>query len=117
MNQLTLSHHARTRMRQRGLRLPDLELIFHCATQINDDTCFLSRKDVEREIRCRKREIQALERLEGQKLIVADDTVVTCYRSSRRDQKRMRLPDVVSLSSVTHVKSHQRKRFQPRLRS
>ena len=76
-------------MRQRGLRSPDVDLIFRCASEIGEDIFFLSRKDAEREIRCRKNEIQALERLRGQKLVVAGDTVVTCYRSRRQDQKRM----------------------------
>ena len=30
-----------------------------------------------------------LERLRGRKLVVVDGTVVTCYRSSRRDRKRV----------------------------
>jgi len=89
MNTLTISKHAEIRMRQRGLRCSDLDLILHCGSEIRDGTYFLSRKDAEREICRRKREIQALERLQGQKVIVADETVVTCYRSNSRDQKRM----------------------------
>ena len=88
MSTLTLSNHAETRMRQRGLRLSDLELVLRCASEIGKDIYFLSRKDVHREIRRRKREIQALERLQGQKVVVAYETVVTCYRSNSRDQKR-----------------------------
>jgi len=89
MSALALSSHAEARMRQRGLRLSDLELILRCASEIGGDIYFLSRKDAAREIRRRKYEIQALERLQGQKMVVAGDTVVTCYRSRRRDQKRM----------------------------
>jgi len=89
MSALALSNHVGARMRQRGLRLTDLELVLRCASEIGEDIYFLSRKDAEREIRRRKHEIQALERLQGQKLVVEDETVVTCYRSHRRDQKRM----------------------------
>lgn len=89
MNALSLSNHAEARMRQRGLRLSDLQLILRCASEIGEDIYFLSRKDAEREIRQRKREIQALERLRGQKVVVEDDTIVTCYRSRRKDQKRL----------------------------
>lgn len=89
MNALALSNHAEARMRQRGVRISDLELILGCASEIGEDIYFLSRKDADREIRRRKHEIQALQRLQGQKIVVADDTVVTCYRSRRRDQKRM----------------------------
>ena len=45
--------------------------------------------DRERETHRLKREIHMLERLRGRKLVVADGTVVTCYRSERRDRKRM----------------------------
>ena len=76
-------------MRQRGLRTSDLDLILRCASEIGKDIYFLSRKNANREICRRKHEIQALERLQGHKVVVADETVVTCYRSNRRDQKRM----------------------------
>lgn len=89
MNNLALSKHADRRMRQRGLRLADLDLMLMCASEIGEDVYFLSRKDAEREIQRRKREIQILERLRGQKVVVADETVVTCYRSGRSDQKRL----------------------------
>ena len=89
MSAFTLSNHAEARMRQRGLRLSDLELVLRCASEIGEDIYFLSSKDAEREIRRRKHEIQSLERLRDQKIVVADDTVVTCYRSHSRDQRRM----------------------------
>ena len=89
MTILTMSNHAETRMRQRGLRNTDVELILRCASEIGEDVYFLSRKDVERETQRRKREIQALDRLCGQKVVVAEDTIVTCYHSRRNDQKRM----------------------------
>jgi len=89
MNTLTLSNHAKVRMRQRGLRRTDLDLVLRCASEIGEDVYFLSRKDAEREISRRKREIQALERLRDHKVVVADETVVTCYRSHCNDQKRM----------------------------
>ena len=88
MSTIVLSHHAEKRMRQRGLRNSDIDLISRCASLIGGDL-FLSRKDVAREIRCRKQEIQALERLSGTKVAFACETVVTCYQSGKSDQKRM----------------------------
>ena len=88
MNPLVLSRHAETRMSQRGLRDSDVNLILRCATEIGEDLYFLTRKDVEREVRRRKQEIQALERLNGQKLVVAEETIVTCYKSRKYDQQR-----------------------------
>ena len=115
MNAIVLSRHAEMRIGQRGMRPCDLELIYRYGTAISNDIWFLKERDVrretrrlnreirqlrqaqgspasldlEREIRRRKREIQALERLRGRKLVVANDTAVTCYRSGRRDRKRI----------------------------
>ena len=89
MSAIIVSQHAAVRMRQRGVRLADVELVLGCASAIGDDVLFLSSKDADREISRRKREIEALQRLRGQKLVVVDDTIVTCYRSCRRDQKRL----------------------------
>jgi hypothetical protein len=75
-------------MRQRGRRNVDVDLILRCGTPIGEDVYFLSGKDVAREIERRKHEIQYLERNRNRKLVVADDTVVTCYRSKESDQKR-----------------------------
>lgn len=109
-----LSHHIETRMSQRGRRPADLELIWRYGSEIGSDILYLGRRDVrravrpmsreirrlnrlqrtsadtdrQREIRRLKRNIQALERLCGWKLVVAGDTAVTCYRSNRRDGKR-----------------------------
>ena len=115
MSVYVLSRHAEARMSQRGRRPADLELIWRYGTEIGSDVLFLSRRDVrravrpmnreirrlnrlqrasadtnrQREIRRLKRKMQALERLSGWKLVVANETVVTCYRSNRRDRKRV----------------------------
>lgn len=118
MSALVLSRHAEARMRQRGMRPSDLELVWRYGSAIGDDdyeVYLLKHKDAQREIdrlngeircqtrsqghsarmdrererHCLKREIHVLERLRGRKLVVADGTVVTCYRSNRRDRKRM----------------------------
>ena len=118
MSMLVLSPHAETRMTQRGMRPSDLDLILRFGSVIGGDihdVYFLSNKDVQREIdrlngdirrqkrsrspcartdreretRRLKREIHRLERLRNRKLLVAGRIVVTCYRSCRRDQRRM----------------------------
>ena len=115
MNAIVLSRHAEMRIGQRGMRPCDLDLIYRYGTAIGSDIWFLRDKDVrretrrlnreirllrraqgssasldlQREIRRLKHEIQALERLRGRKLVVANDTAVTCYRSNRRDRKRI----------------------------
>lgn len=89
MSGITLSVHGEARMQQRGLREDDLVLILQCGSALGEDVFFLTRKDADREICRRKREIQALERLRDRKVVIADGIVVTCYRSRRSDQKRM----------------------------
>ena len=91
MIQIAYSAHAKMRMCQRGIRKADVDLVLGCASEIDENVYFLSRKDVDREIRRRKQEIQAFERLRNQKVVVDGDdgdTVVTCYQSRWKDQKR-----------------------------
>ena len=83
-----LTAHAETRMRQRGMRDADLDLILNCATQVAPDAYMLTRKDAAREVARRKREIQQLERLCGSKVVVDGETVLTCYHSRPNDQRR-----------------------------
>lgn len=84
----TLSAHAETRMRQRGLRDADLDLVLDCATQVAPDAYMLTRADTQREINRRRHEIQCLERLSGCKVVVEGPTVVTCYHAHRQEQRR-----------------------------
>ena len=88
MFDFNVSAHASTRMNQRGMREPDIALILQCGSQIDDAVFFLSRKDANREIQRRKLEIRALERLRNRKVVTDGKTVVTCYPSSKFDQKR-----------------------------
>ena len=83
-----LTRHAETRMRQRGIRERDVSLILACATRIDDETWLLRERDARRAIEDRKREIQALERLAGCKVVARGESVVTAYRSRPADRKR-----------------------------
>ena len=88
MSSLVYSRHAEMRMQQRGFRKGDIELIVGLGTRVSDDAYLLRRQDVDREIDVRRREIQALDRLRDRKVVVVDDTVVTCYRPHRAVRKR-----------------------------
>lgn len=81
MHDLSFTHHAEARMRQRGFRNVDVSLVLSVATRVADDAFFLSDKDAAREIERRRREIQQLERLRGTKLIVEGEALVTLYHS------------------------------------
>jgi len=86
---LTLTQHAESRIRQRGLRESDIPMIVDAGTPVDEDSLLLLAQDVDREIRRRKQEISALERLRGCRVVIVDDKVVTVYRPSRRTEKRL----------------------------
>ncbi len=86
---LTLTQHAEYRIRQRGLRESDIPVIVAAGTPVDDDSLFLLARDVDREIRRRKQEISALERLRGCRVVIAGETVVTVYRPLRKTEKRL----------------------------
>ena len=65
MQTLAFSNHAERRMRQRGIRKGDIELLLSYGTQLGDDSVLLLDADAKREIERRKCEIQLLERLRG----------------------------------------------------
>ena len=88
MTDCTLTRHAETRMRQRGIRERDVLLILAHATRIDDETWFMYKRDVRRAIKERKQEIRALERIAGCKVVARGESVVTAYRSRPADQKR-----------------------------
>ena len=87
MTRLHLSNHAEIRMRQRGFRISDIDLVFNGATRVTDDAYFMSDHDAAREIALRKREIQQIERLRGSKIIVAGGSVITLYHAAKTPKK------------------------------
>ena len=96
------TRHGESRMRQRGMKKGDDNLIWIHGTQIDDETFLLSNRDADREIgtlkreietlkrriRACKREIETLERLRNRKVVVRLLRVVTAYPSRPVDQKR-----------------------------
>lgn len=85
----TMSRHAETRAQQRGIRESDIPVIVAAGTQFNDDSVFLLARDVDREIQKRKREICALERLRGCRVVIEGRTIITIYRPSRKTEKKL----------------------------
>jgi hypothetical protein len=86
---LVLSNHASTRARQRGILESDIPVVVEAGTALDEESVFLLDRDVDREIRKRKQEIAALERLRGCRVVIAGETVVTVYRPSRKTEKRL----------------------------
>ena len=85
----TLSSHAEVRAQQRGIRESDIPVIVAAGTPVDDDSVFLLARDVDREIQRRKREICALERLRGCRVVIEGQTVVTIYRPSSKTKKKL----------------------------
>jgi hypothetical protein len=85
----TLSRHAEARAQQRGIRESDIPVIVAAGTLVDDDSVFLLARDVEREIQKRKREICALERLRGCRVVIEGQTLVTIYRPSSKTEKKL----------------------------
>lgn len=90
MTELSLTHHAETRMRQRGYKDEDVDLVFRVGTRVADDAFLLTDKDAARAIRKRKQEIQQLERLRGSQVIVEGETLITLYHTTMRPRRRNR---------------------------
>ena len=84
-----LSQHADKRIRQRGLRECDIDVILSAGSPVGDDSHMLLDQDVDRTVRCLKREIAALERLRGCRAVLQSDKLITVYRPSKRTDKRL----------------------------
>ena len=88
MLEFNLSRHAELRLGQRNFRREDIEVVLECGTRIATDAYLMRREDAEREVAALKRRIQRIERLTNVKVVVAEDTVVTSYRSRPANQRR-----------------------------
>lgn len=95
MDYVRISRHAKHRMNQRGFRERDIDFILRCGTVLSDDTILLRNKDVDREIRDRKHELQQLERLRNTKIVVANGTLVTCFHASTKHLKAAQRREMV----------------------
>jgi Domain of unknown function (DUF4258) len=87
MLDLQITNHASARMRQRGFRKADVELVINIATRVGEDVFFVKDQDAAREIEKRKHEIQQLERLRGAKVIVQGDVLITLYHVERKSNR------------------------------
>lgn len=87
MLDLHITRHADVRMRQRGFRKFDIDLVIAEATRVAEDAFFLSDQDAARGIERRKQEIQQLERLRGSKIIVEGGALITLYHAAPKGRR------------------------------
>lgn len=78
------THHAQARMKQRGIRRADVEIIVESGTVIRPGFHLLRECDVDREVQQCKRRIQALKRVRNCAAVVEGRVLITCYRRSRQ---------------------------------
>ncbi len=92
MTKLKYTKHGDQRINQRGFHRNDVGLIRRCGTLVPDrqaEVYLLRNKDVEREIRARKQEIQNLERMRGCEVVIVGNQLVTIHHTSRRHEKTL----------------------------
>lgn len=80
------SHHALARMRQRGYRKTDLELVLRYGTRCKDGV-LLDRKTADQAVLELKHEMAEVERLSGTLVILNGNTVKTLYRPTRKKRR------------------------------
>ena len=88
MNDLVPTRHGERRMRQRGMRNGDVQLVLAHGTQVDDETWMLRARDADRAIQSYKRAIQRVERLRNSKFVIRNSRILTAYSSQPSDQKR-----------------------------
>ena len=90
MKNLMVTHHAETRMSQRGIRSSDIDLLLVYATEMGGGRLMLRAKDVDRAVGELKRLMATLQRLKNKVLVVAEGSVVTAYHYSGSGQAHRR---------------------------
>ena len=84
---LAISKHAHARVRQRGVKASDLDLIVRYGTATPDGTVLL-RRDVEALRSELTSTLRRLDRLVGTLVVVRDDTAVTLVRTTRVQRRK-----------------------------
>src|SRR5688572_11588582 len=85
---LTLTRHSLRRLRQRGFRSEDLDLVIAGGTPVGN-TVLLTERDVNARIASLRWEIVQLERLRGTAVILDGDAVLSVYRPRRTKVRRL----------------------------
>lgn len=86
---LQLTDHVLKRIQQRSYSEKDINLIIEYGTIINENEYFLKNKNIQRQIEIRKHEIQRLEHLRGSKIVIKGTNVITIYRPSKKNKKKL----------------------------
>jgi hypothetical protein len=88
VHETALTRHGAERLRQRGYRKGDLDLVLALGTPAGN-AVLLTDHDVDAEIAEHRRHIAQLERLRGTAVILAGDRVLSVYRPRRSKFRRL----------------------------
>ena len=87
---LDITFHAAQRMRQRGIRESDLDVVLQLAEEIRPDVYFLSHRAAQRAIERLKRRIRKIEKMKGVTAVICDGHIVTTYKTIRSNKRHRR---------------------------
>ena len=82
------SSHAEIRMNQRAFRQSDIDLIIAFGEQISPDAIMMTKRRAIQLIEEFKTKIRTIERLTDKKLVIAGETIITAYHSSKSQQRK-----------------------------
>lgn len=85
---MNITSHAQQRLKQRGFKPKDLNLIIKHGTETADGY-FLRRADVRAVEQDLKRLIERLHKLEGKFVVVDGEDVITAYHPCRKREQRV----------------------------
>src|SRR6516162_6622185 len=88
MSGLHLTRHAILRLSQRALRFDDVELLESIGTEVEGEY-LVRRKDVQAFEHELKKLADRAWRLEGKRLVIKDDAVVTAYHARKCKERRL----------------------------
>jgi hypothetical protein len=88
MNALKLTNHAIQRISQRGITPCDIDLVLSLGTEVRDGY-LMREKDCRARVAALKREIERIERLEGKRVVIAGECVVTTFHVKQSEDRRL----------------------------
>ena len=87
---LVLTRHAETRIRQRGFRESDLDVLVRFGEEFSDGTLMITDRAHQAAVAEKKKEIAQLDRLRGMKAPIKNGNILTVYKTPKHKISRRR---------------------------
>lgn len=88
MTAIALTQHSLVRIQQRGLSIQDPELIVLLGTPV-EGGYLVRHKDCDEVIHALKAVMRKVERLRGQRVVMAGNRIVTVYRARKESRRKL----------------------------